>query len=76
MWAENQTSLSLKKVRSDRGGEFLAETFRTFLRGKGVEHDLSVVDHPQQNGCAERFNRTALEREETLRHASCLPKNL
>ena len=76
MWAENQTSLSLKKVRSNHGGEFLAETFCTFLQGKGVEHNLSVADHPQQNRRAERFNQTTLEREETLHHASCPPKNL
>ena len=74
--AEKQMSHSLLRVRSNRGGEFLANTFRTFLRSKGVKHQLSVADHPQQNGCAERFNRTLLEKEETMRHASCLPKNL
>jgi len=26
--------------------------------------------------CAERFNWTLLEKEETMRHAACLPKNL
>ena len=75
-WAEKQWSASLLQVHSDRGGEFMATFFRSFLTDKGVEHQLSVADHPQQNGHAERFNRTLLEKEETMRHAACLPKNL
>jgi len=54
----------------------MATIFKTFLTSKGVEQQLSVSDHPQQNGRAERFNRTLLEKEETMRHAACLPKNL
>ena len=75
-WAEKQMSHSLLWVCSDRGGEFLANTFCTFLRSKGTEHQLSVADHPQQNGHAEQFNRTLLEKEETMHHTACLPKNL
>ena len=75
-WAEKQMGHSLLRVCSDRGGEFLANTFCTFLRSKGVEHQLSVADHSQQNGHAERFNCTLLEKEETMHHAACLPKNL
>ena len=76
LWAEKQTSHSLLQVRSDRGGEFMAREFRGLLTSKGVEHQLSVADHPQQNGRAERFNRTLLEKEETMRHAACLSENL
>jgi len=47
----------------------MATIFKTFLTSKGVEQQLSVSDHPQQNGRAERFNRTLLEKEETMRHA-------
>ena len=75
-WAETQMSHKLLQVHSDRGGEFLVNTFCMFLRSKGVEHQLSVADHPQQNGHAEQFNRTLLEKEETMHHTSCLPKNL
>ena len=75
-WAERQTNSLLLTVRSDRGGEFMARTFRSFLTQRGIEHQLSVVDHPQQNGRAERFNRTLLEKQNTMRLGSCLPKNL
>ena len=47
LWAEKQTSHSLLQVRSDRGGEFMAREFRGLLTSKGVEHQLSVADHPQ-----------------------------
>ena len=62
-WAKQQLSPHLlKKVHSYYGGgEFLADAFRSLLHIKGVEHQLSVADHPQQNGWAECFNRTALE---------------
>ena len=69
-WAEKQMSHSLLQVCSDRGGEFLANTFHMFLRSKGTEHQLSVADHPQQNGRAERFNHTLLEKEETMHYES------
>ena len=54
----------------------MATIFHSFLTDKGVEHQLSVVDHPQQNGHAKRFNSTLLEKEETMCHAACLLKNL
>ena len=54
----------------------MAREFRGLLTSKGVEHQLSVADHPQQNGRAEHFNHTLLEKEETMRHAACLPENL
>ena len=41
-WAENQWSASLLQVHSDRGGEFMATIFRSFLTDKGVQHQLSV----------------------------------
>jgi len=49
-WAEKQTGHPLLRVRSDRGGEFMATIFKTFLTSKGVEQQLFVLDHPQQNG--------------------------
>ena len=70
-WAETQSGSTLKAVRSDRGGEFMASSFRTFLVDKGAEHQLSVADHPQQNGRAERFNRTLMDKEESLRQYAC-----
>ena len=48
-WAETQTEYKIKKVRSDRGGEYLSETFQTMLREYGIEHDKTMPGTPQQN---------------------------
>jgi hypothetical protein len=55
---ENQTGMSLKAVRTDRGGEYLNHGLESYFRGKGVLHQTTCPHTPQQNGVAERFNRT------------------
>jgi hypothetical protein len=59
---ENQTNLSLKAVRTDRGGEYLNAELDSYFAGKGVRHQLTCPHTPQQNGVAERFNRTLLSK--------------
>ncbi len=49
------------KLRTDNGGEYLSKEFQTYLASKGIEHQLTVPHSPQQNGVAERLNRTLVE---------------
>jgi len=58
---ETQTSLKIKAIRSDNGTEFVNRTFDKFLKECGITRQLSVPYTPQQNGVAERFNRTIEE---------------
>ena len=74
-WAETFTGHSLTSVRSDHGGEFMAGELQQFFTSRGVTHQTSVPHTPQQNGRAERFNRTLLEKAEAIRHNACLPKS-
>jgi transposase InsO family protein len=67
IWAEAQTGYRLRSIRSDRGGEYINQSLRTFLSSRGIEHQTSVPRTPQQNGQAERFNRTILEKSEAMR---------
>ncbi|MBW0536313.1 hypothetical protein O181_076028 [Austropuccinia psidii MF-1] len=53
---------SLKKVVSDRGGEFLNKKFKSLLEAQGFTHVFLPADTPQQNGFAERANWTILEK--------------
>jgi len=46
------------------------------MRQLGIEQQFSSPDTPQQNGRAERFNWTMVEKEEAMRHSACLPPNL
>jgi hypothetical protein len=72
-WAEAQTGYRLCSIRSDRGGEYINQSLRTFLSSRGIEHQTSVPRTPQQNGRAERFNRTILEKSEAMCQHACLP---
>ena len=65
-WAETFTSQLLTSVRSDYGGEFLGKELHTFFLSTGIAHQTSVPHTSQQNGHAERFNQTLLEKAEAI----------
>jgi len=75
-WVNTQFDTKVKRLRSDRGGEFTSEEFTRHLASKGTERKLTVHDTPEHNGVAERLNRTIVERTRALLHASGLPKFL
>ena len=70
---ENQSNHRLKVFRSDRGGEYESLEFKTFLESRGIIHQTSVADCPQQNGVGERMNRTLMERTRAMKQAAKLP---
>jgi transposase InsO family protein len=55
---ELQLSSKIKKMRSDRGGEYYDPTF---FGSCGIIHEVTAPYTPQQNGIAERKNRTLKE---------------
>ena len=59
--AYSQFGKRIKVLRSDNGGEYTSGEFREFLRSKGVLFQTTVPYTPQQNGVAERMNRTLLD---------------
>jgi transposase InsO family protein len=58
LYLENQTGHNVKVVRSDRGSEFVNADLLEFFNSKGIRHETSAPYTPQQNGRAERFNRS------------------
>ena len=71
----NQTGQKIKAFRSDNGGEYTSADFKMYLKGKGIRHELTTPYTPQQNGLAERLNRTLQEMAlSQLVHAG-LPKS-
>ena len=58
---ELQTGKKIKILRSDKGREYVNGPFNAFLKSNGIVHQLSVPYTPQQNGVAERMNRTLIE---------------
>jgi hypothetical protein len=54
----------------------LSAKFNTYLSQQGIERQLTVHDSPQQNGVAERLNRTLVEHAWVMLIAKDLPKFL
>ena len=48
----------MKALRSDNGGEYILNEFKDFCSKEGIQRELIVPHNPQQNGVAERKNRT------------------
>jgi transposase InsO family protein len=55
---ENQLDRKIKRVRSDRGGEYFSNEFNLFCEEQGIIHERTPPYSPQSNGVAERKNRT------------------
>jgi IS30 family transposase len=58
---DNQTDMKIKTFRSNNGGEFVSKKFDNFLHECGIQRQTSAPYTPQQNGVAERANRTIME---------------
>lgn len=66
----------LKVLRSDNGGEFCSNEFNSYLANLGIDHQTTVPYTSQQNGVAERANRTIVERTVALLQSERLPVGL
>jgi len=58
---ENQKEKKIKILRSDRGGEYFPTEFTLYCKENGIIHQTSAPYTPQQNGLAERKNRTLVD---------------
>nr|GEZ67287.1 retrovirus-related Pol polyprotein from transposon TNT 1-94 [Tanacetum cinerariifolium] len=70
---ENLLSLKVKIIRCDNSTEFKNSDLNQLCGLKGIKREFSVPRTPQQNGIAERKNRTLIEAARTLLADSRLP---
>ncbi|GJY12869.1 putative ribonuclease H-like domain-containing protein [Tanacetum coccineum] len=70
---ENQLNQKVKTIRCDNGTEFKNSDFIEFCGSKGIKREYSNARTPQQNGVAERKNRTLIEAARTMLADSFLP---
>ncbi|GJX14867.1 putative ribonuclease H-like domain-containing protein [Tanacetum coccineum] len=70
---KNQLSHRVKIMRSDNGTEFKNRDMLEFCGNKGIKQEYSNARTPQQNGVAERMNRTLIEAARTMLADSLLP---
>nr|GEW59442.1 hypothetical protein [Tanacetum cinerariifolium] len=61
--------VSVCRIRTDNGTEFVNQTLREYYEQVGISHKTSVARSPQQNGVVERRNRMLIE-------AACTIENL
>ena len=73
---ENHTKNIIKTFRSDNGGEFTSNEFKDLYKESGIKRELFTPYNPQQNGVAERKNRTIMEASRAMLHDQDLPMHL
>lgn len=73
-FVEKETSLSIKCLRTDRGGEFTSIEFNDFCKDNGIKRQLTMAYTPQQNGVAERKNRTVMNYVRSMLSEKGIPK--
>ena len=70
---ENQLVRKIKRVRSDRGGEYFSNEFNLFCEEHGIIHERTPPYSPESNGVAERKNRTLTEMVNAMLETTGLP---
>nr|GEW70943.1 hypothetical protein [Tanacetum cinerariifolium] len=73
---ENLKDLKVKITRCDNGGEFRNKEMNDFCSQKGIKREFSNARTPQQNGVAERRNRTLIEAARIMLAGAKLPITL
>nr|GEV83559.1 hypothetical protein [Tanacetum cinerariifolium] len=70
---ESLKDLKVKIIRCDNEGEFRNKEINDFCSQKGIKREFSNARTPQQNGVAERRNRTLIEAARTMLADAKLP---
>jgi transposase InsO family protein len=70
---ENQTRRKIRVLRLDNGGEYTSKEFEDYCTTTGIKKELTVPYNPEQNGVAERKNRTVVGATRAMIHDQGLP---
>ena len=74
-YVEKQSGYAIKILRTDRGGEFTSKEFFKYCKDAGIRRELTASFTPQQNGVAERKNRSIVETSRSMLKEKGLPKS-
>ena len=70
---ENQLERKIKRVTSNRGGEYFSNEFNLFCEEHGIIHERTPPYSPESNGVVERKNRTQIEMVNAMLETVGLP---
>ena len=73
---ENQLNKNIKRLRTDRGGEYDGASLKKFCELNGIIHEVTAPYTPEQNGVAERKNRTLKDMMNAMLISSGMPSNM
>jgi len=71
---ETATGNKLKSILTDNGGEYVNDNLESYFKSRGISHQTTMPYTSQQNGKAERLNRTLREKAVTMMTAANMPK--
>jgi transposase InsO family protein len=71
-----QSDCIVRAVHTDNGGEYTSTQLEDYFSQKGIVHETTVPYSPEQNGAAERLNRTLMERVRAMLQDASLPDEL
>ena len=60
-FVKRETVRKIKCLRSDGGKEYFSGQFNSYLQQMGIQREFSCRYTPEQNGVAERKNRSVVE---------------
>ena len=66
----------MKRLRSDNGGEYISEEYKSLLLKNHIKHEQSPSYSPHQNGTAERACRSLFDMARCILIGAGLPKQL
>ena len=72
---KNQHNTTIKQWMSDAGGEYKSDEFTKVLKDMGITILQSAPHTPQQNGRAECFMCTCMDKAQAMRLEACLPQS-
>nr|GEV88130.1 retrotransposon protein, putative, Ty1-copia subclass [Tanacetum cinerariifolium] len=68
----NQLEKTIKTLRLDRGGEYISQEFKDYLKACEIVQQLTPPYTPQHNGASERSNRTLLDMVRSMMNLTTL----
>jgi transposase InsO family protein len=70
---ENQKMNKIKVMSSYNGGEYTSNDFKDLFKERGINREMKVSYNPQQNGVAERKNRSIISSSKATIHDQGFP---
>lgn len=70
---ENETDKKIKILRTGNGKEYVNYNLKSFVDMHGIRHETTVQYTPEQNGLAERMNRSIVEKARSMLINANLP---